>query len=63
MIKWYRMDEEPPTIPGKIYLVQERGGMVTSAYWSGDSWHVPWGDEYKGSEQPLIWAVLNFPRL
>lgn len=61
MIDWKKMPKDKPPNADAFYLIQESGGMVTSAYWSGTDWHEPWGDEY--IEQPRIWAEFNFPRI
>jgi len=63
MIDWKLMSEEEPENGDAFYLVQERGGKVTSAYWCGREWHEPWGNEYLEEDQPLVWAEFNFPRI
>jgi len=63
MIDWKLMREEKPPYPDAFYLIQESGGMVTSGYWSGSEWAVPWGREYPKDDQPKTWAEFNFPRI
>lgn len=61
MIEWKAMADEKPVKADKMYLVQETGGRIVQAYWSGTEWAVAWGCVY--TDQPKVWAELNFPRL
>ena len=54
--KWIHTDNRFPD-PGMV-LIFDTQCLVTQAYCSGDSFHVPWGDEYPGSKQPKWWMPL-----
>ncbi len=60
MIEWKNIRDEKPKAD-KMYLVFRNDCLITQAYYSGNSFHVPWGDEYPGSTQPKWWAKLNTP--
>lgn len=60
MIEWKNIANEQPE-PGKMCLVFTHSSLTAQAYFSGDSFHEPWGREYPGSKQPKWWAELSLP--
>lgn len=60
MINWRSIERERPKAR-EMCLVFTSECLVTQAYYSGHSFHIPWGDEYPGSKQPKWWAELNTP--
>lgn len=60
MIEWKHINSERPKA-GKMCLVFTKECLTTQAYYAGDSFFVPWGDEYPGSKQAEWWAELNTP--
>ena len=62
MIDWIRINDELPE-KDKMCLVFTKDCLVTQAYYSGTSFHIPWGDEYPESKQPIWWAKLNGPNV
>lgn len=57
MSEWISLRHSTPA-PRAMVLVFTTQCLTTQAYWSGDSFHVPWGDEYPGSKQPVWWMPL-----
>ncbi|KKK93263.1 hypothetical protein LCGC14_2694630 [marine sediment metagenome] len=56
-MSWISIDEQQPK-PGTMVLVFTTQCLTTQAYYSGNSFHVPWGSEYPGSQQPKYWMPL-----
>ena len=46
---------------GKMVMIFTPECLTTQAYFSGHSFHEPWGDEYAGSKQPKYWCHLPQP--
>ena len=60
MIEWKKIEDEKPEA-GKMCIIFTTECLTTQAYYSGSSFHEPWGDEYPGSKQPKWWGKLNTP--
>jgi hypothetical protein len=55
--EWISVEDELPE-PRKMVLAFMPDCLVTQVYFSGTSFHEPWGDEYAGSKQPKWWKSL-----
>ena len=57
LMKWNRIEDKAPKA-GSMVLIFTPECLTTQAYYSGSSFHKPWGDEYPGSKQPKWWMEL-----
>lgn len=58
--RWISIEDRIP-LPRAMVLVFTSECLITQAYFSGTSFHAPWGDEYPGSKQPKYWMPLPNP--
>ena len=58
---WVSVSDRLPFPHRKMVLTFMTDGKVKMSYFSGDSFHEPWGDEYAGSKQPKWWMSLPSP--